>query len=151
MLSSIVLASLNTARAKARDARRVSDMNQIALALELYYDDHNKNYPYSNSGNGGWEDSAEDNGVFLESLVSGGYLPSYIVDPLNTYASSLYYSYYLYPAGYSGCTSSSGQYYVLGIRNMETSGRPHPQSPGWSCPLRDWKTEFDWVMGKFEH
>lgn len=38
LLSSIVLASLNTARSKARDAQRQSDLAQIQNALELYYD-----------------------------------------------------------------------------------------------------------------
>jgi len=38
ILSSVVLASLGTAREKARDARRVSEIKQIQLALELYYD-----------------------------------------------------------------------------------------------------------------
>lgn len=38
ILSSIVLASLNTARQKGRDARRVSDIKQLQLANELYYD-----------------------------------------------------------------------------------------------------------------
>ena len=38
VLASIVLASLNTARQKSRDARRITDMKQIQLALELYYD-----------------------------------------------------------------------------------------------------------------
>lgn len=40
ILASVVLASLNSARGKARDARRFSDLNQISLALELYYDDY---------------------------------------------------------------------------------------------------------------
>lgn len=44
ILSSVVLASLNSARQKGRDARRVSDIKQIQLALELYYDAHS-NYP----------------------------------------------------------------------------------------------------------
>ncbi|CAN5716351.1 prepilin-type N-terminal cleavage/methylation domain-containing protein [soil metagenome] len=44
LLSSVVLASLNTARAKARDAVRKSDMGQLQLALEYYYD-ANKTYP----------------------------------------------------------------------------------------------------------
>ncbi len=39
ILASVVLASLNTARAKARDARRQSDIRQVALAMEMYYDD----------------------------------------------------------------------------------------------------------------
>jgi prepilin-type N-terminal cleavage/methylation domain-containing protein len=38
ILASIVLASLNSARAKSRDARRVSDVKSIQLALELYFD-----------------------------------------------------------------------------------------------------------------
>ena len=46
ILSSIVLASLNSARKKGRDARRVADIKQIQLALELYYD-ANSNYPTS--------------------------------------------------------------------------------------------------------
>ena len=39
ILSSVVLASLNTARAKGRDAKRVSDLNQIRVALELFFND----------------------------------------------------------------------------------------------------------------
>jgi prepilin-type N-terminal cleavage/methylation domain-containing protein len=38
ILATIVLVSLNSARIKARDARRSSDMRQIALAMEMYYD-----------------------------------------------------------------------------------------------------------------
>jgi prepilin-type N-terminal cleavage/methylation domain-containing protein len=44
ILSSVVLASLNTARQKARDARRISDVGQLQLALELYFDS-NSGYP----------------------------------------------------------------------------------------------------------
>ena len=38
ILASIALVSLNSARAKARDARRLADVRQIALALEFCYD-----------------------------------------------------------------------------------------------------------------
>ena len=44
ILATIVLVSLNTARQKARDVRRIGDLRQIALALEMYYDD-NAGYP----------------------------------------------------------------------------------------------------------
>ena len=44
LLASIVFASLSTARAKGRDARRMEDLHQIAIALELYFDD-NGYYP----------------------------------------------------------------------------------------------------------
>lgn len=44
LLSSIVLTSLNSARVKARDARRLADINQLRIALELYADSNGK-YP----------------------------------------------------------------------------------------------------------
>jgi prepilin-type N-terminal cleavage/methylation domain-containing protein len=44
ILSSVVLASLNSARKKGRDAKRISDISQVKLALELYFDS-NRKYP----------------------------------------------------------------------------------------------------------
>ena len=45
ILSSVTLASLNSSRGKARDARRLQDVKQIQTALELYIDDNNGEYP----------------------------------------------------------------------------------------------------------
>ena len=45
ILSSVVLASLNTARQKARDARRISDIKSLQLALELFANDNGGDYP----------------------------------------------------------------------------------------------------------
>ncbi|OHB18655.1 MAG: hypothetical protein A2749_01165 [Parcubacteria group bacterium RIFCSPHIGHO2_01_FULL_45_26] len=47
ILSSVVLASLNNAREKARDARRISDIKNVQLAMELNADDNNGNYAAS--------------------------------------------------------------------------------------------------------
>ncbi len=44
ILASVVLASLNSARKKSRDARRVADVKQLQLALEMYFDE-NTEYP----------------------------------------------------------------------------------------------------------
>ncbi|MFC1613364.1 type II secretion system protein [Patescibacteria group bacterium] len=41
LLSTLAVVSLNNARQKARDARRVSDIKQIQTALELFYNDKN--------------------------------------------------------------------------------------------------------------
>lgn len=41
LLSSLVFASLSTARAKSRDARRIADLRQIQTALEMYFDTNN--------------------------------------------------------------------------------------------------------------
>lgn len=45
VLASIVLASLNNARRKSRDARRITDIKQLQLALELYFDGQSNQYP----------------------------------------------------------------------------------------------------------
>ncbi|TSC71612.1 MAG: hypothetical protein G01um101470_542 [Parcubacteria group bacterium Gr01-1014_70] len=41
VLASVVLATTNTARSKARDARRRAAVQQVKLALEFYYDTNN--------------------------------------------------------------------------------------------------------------
>lgn len=61
LLSSVVLTSINSARAKARDARRKSDMRQLELAIQLYYDS-NGTFPPSVT-------SAVDN---TTSIAEGG-------------------------------------------------------------------------------
>ncbi len=45
ILASVILASLNTARIKARDTRRLEDVKEIQLALSLYYDANGNTYP----------------------------------------------------------------------------------------------------------
>jgi type II secretion system protein G len=44
ILAAVVLVSLNSARQKSRDARRLADVRQIMTALEIYYND-NGGYP----------------------------------------------------------------------------------------------------------
>jgi len=143
VLSSVVLVSLNSAKAKARDARRLSDMKQIKAALEMYYISNGR-YPDSDGGgSGGWD--TPGNGDFIASLKNNGFLSVNFSDPLTNDAFGNY-AYYRYPAGGYGDKA----FYVLGIKDMEGSGNPYPSSPGWSCPTRIWQTEFEWVTGNFE-
>lgn len=51
ILSAVVLTSMAGARNKAKDGRRISDIKQIQLALELYYD-VNHAYPKDPTGLG---------------------------------------------------------------------------------------------------
>lgn len=39
VLATLVLLQLGTARSRARDAKRIADINQLRSAVELYYDD----------------------------------------------------------------------------------------------------------------
>lgn len=87
ILSSIVLASLNTARQKSRDARRVSDMKQLQLAMQLYYD-ASSSYP-----------------VALTSLAPV-YIPSIPTDPVGQAA-------YFYDGLPVGCAAGACSSYHL--------------------------------------
>jgi len=147
MLSSVVLASLNVAREKGRDARRLSDMNSAVKALALYYDENGR-YPNSDyDGCGGW-DVGNQTYNFMGNMDTK-FWSSTPEDPKGT-SNCDGYRYYRYSPGSYGCPASKGAFYVLGVTDMETSGRPHSESPGWSCPSRNWQGEMDWVTGQFE-
>jgi len=150
VLATVILTSIGSAREAARDARRLSDVRQIQTALEIYIIDNNR-YPGTNQSgsSGSWENSIEDNADFIDALADDGYMSVVPVDPIN--AGDHHYRYYRYPVGSNGCPVSKGAFYVLGIHDMERSGNPHPRSPGWRCPSRNWQGEFDWVVGKFEN
>lgn len=94
ILSSVVLASLNSARQKGRDARRIADIKQLQLALELYYDANNQ-YPAV---------------ISTSTVVTPGYIPALPVDP----STGDQYQY----AGLGGSTCTS---YHLGA-TLEDSG-----------------------------
>lgn len=109
ILSSIVLVSLNSARSKARDARRKADMRQLQIALEFYYD-NNGSYPASDN----WLSSepgdffSNNGGNWIPGLVPQ-YMPTLPRDPRGVPSSipvcgSSYKSAYLYIAPF-GATS----------------------------------------------
>ena len=75
LLSSIVLTSVNSARAKARDARRIADLKQIQAALEFYYHT-NGQYPLGSQGSGAWSGHPPDYGNNDNYIV--GLAPTYI-------------------------------------------------------------------------
>lgn len=54
LLSSVILAALNQARAKARDAALLSSVKSLVNALALYYDDHGYYPPYTTDAGGSY-------------------------------------------------------------------------------------------------
>lgn len=87
VLASIVLASLNNARRKSRDSRRITDIKQVQLALELYFDGQSNQYPLATA-----VCDATANARGLEVLVSGGYIPQVPRDPSSNTNCYLYAS-----------------------------------------------------------
>lgn len=116
LLSSVVYASLNTARAKARDSQRIAALDQIKLALELYYDNHGQ-YPPMPPGVQFGENCTEDwlpTNVHLDtvlgSLVTEGYLPKLADDPRGPWPFCYFYQS---PATYTHCPNANGRGYTL--------------------------------------
>ena len=157
------MVNIEIARKKARDARRISDMISIQKALEVYKLDKGT-YPLNTDTTDGncvsWDASRSGSDVFIGSL-NPDYFKETPKDPIaSSDCTSGYsggkkgtdylYMYYRYGVGNGGCDSSRGNFYVLGIKNMETvnSGN-HPQSPGFKCTT-DWSNNFEWVTGNFE-
>ncbi len=97
LLSSVVISSLNTARAKSRDTRRMIDLKAVQAALELYKNDFGL-YPIT-TGGVYWGNCASY-GSHPRS-GSAGYVPNlaptYIsvlpVDPNSTAAGACYIYY----------------------------------------------------------
>lgn len=115
VLASIVLASLNNARRKSRDARRVTDIKQTQLALELYFDSVGE-YPDA-----------------LTSLAPT-YIPVVPDDPLTGAAPNDYMYIALSTASGSTCASATCLYYHLG-GNLEDSTTPGLNSDADRCPV----------------
>jgi prepilin-type N-terminal cleavage/methylation domain-containing protein len=76
ILSSVVLASLSTARQKSRDAKRISDLGQVQLALELYFD-ASQSYP---------RQAAAATVALPAALTSGNYIPNIPATPTGALA-----------------------------------------------------------------
>ncbi|TSC92526.1 MAG: putative General secretion pathway protein GspG, partial [Candidatus Berkelbacteria bacterium Licking1014_85] len=88
ILAGVVTVSLSSARAKARDAIRKTDLQTIKTALEMYYDE-NGTYQVNGGGGGGGEHwfNCQGKGNFVKSintaLKEAGYLSSEVIDPLS--------------------------------------------------------------------
>ena len=91
ILASVVLVSLNSARSRARDARRISDLHQVALALESYYD-ANGNYP----------------AALTDLTAPTAYLTTTPADPTNT-------GVYVYAYNSAGCTPANQRYILKSV------------------------------------
>ena len=150
LFASLVMASYAQYRNRATDTRRIGEMSSVKKALELYYTTHLR-YPDGDAdGCGTWDVGNKLypflRGQGMEANFAGNTPP---VDWTRA-GDCNGYKYYRYPAGSYGCPTARGAFYVLGITDLDASEYPHPDSPGFACPLRNWQSEFYWVTGDFE-
>ena len=121
ILSSVVLASLNTARSKGRDATRISEFHNLQIALELYANNNNGRYPVSlpicNSGlntfNDGWcRDMTDNNGTTqIQNWIPG----------LNPYMAAMPHNSKPYGTGWPYHYYSDGNKYWMMVQLENTS------------------------------
>ena len=67
LLSTLSIIALNSARAKARDAKRISDVKQMQVALEMYYNDM-ADYPATASAGGVIASTGTGSSTFLRVI-----------------------------------------------------------------------------------
>jgi type II secretion system protein G len=127
ILSSVVLASLNTARAKARDARKQADFRSISTALQLFYDSNGRMPNNYNPGRGATEGSTFYDRS-MQELVTGGFLGAIPKSP-----GGGLYSYYNY-----GANNSIG---AIMVTSLETAP---DTTTGISPSCRPWAPDDNW-------
>jgi prepilin-type N-terminal cleavage/methylation domain-containing protein len=124
ILSSVVLASLNTARTKAKDAARMADVKSLKTAMELYYNDNN-GYPTSNGSTNG--------DVLLSDAMLVSKLAPYISMPALLIADGDHY----YANGVTSGVSTSGYdmlIYIAGTNSWCRSGTLPGNTGDWGIP-----------------
>jgi len=102
LLTTTAVVSLNSARLKSRDARRISDIKQVQTALEMWFND-NQAYP----------DALVLDGTASIATTANVYMSKSPADPLNIGN----YTYDYYPCKFNAV----GGGYICGIGNTPVS------------------------------
>ena len=91
LLSTLAVVALNSARLKARDAKRVADIKQIQTALELYFNDQ-QNYPPSTGTVGDATHACLNTAGFGSAGCTGPYMGLVPTNPTPNGAAYVYTS-----------------------------------------------------------
>lgn len=141
LLASIVVVSLNSVRAKARDARKQADLKSIQTALYMFHDQFGKmpanNYCCDGSlcpgiGNCGVCDDNAAYTMSMQELVSAGFLSSIPRTP-----GGWHYCYYNYWAG-----NSVGALLVTALETTHSTTGLAPSCRPWASGL-NWCDQSD--------
>lgn len=140
ILASIVLININNARKKARDSKRIAEIEQIQRALEMYYND-NGTYPISGNcnattPNGGWCNSVQSlsDGHWIRQgeLNLGSYLSTDPIDPKQGGSATWGAggnTYYYFSRNYG----ESGQWYMIVFALENTSHPLQQEDAAFAC------------------
>jgi prepilin-type N-terminal cleavage/methylation domain-containing protein len=121
MLSSVLLAAWTTAREKAQDARRLTELKQLKIAIELYHND-NGHYPRETDGANG----RVGEGAGIDAMISD-YLTSVPHDP----AGPGHDTYYYYYDGDATCGGSEDVAVVFAFNMAQQTGNGDEYCTVW--------------------
>jgi prepilin-type N-terminal cleavage/methylation domain-containing protein len=126
--------------AASRDARRLSDVKTVVDAVEGYLLDKGS-LPNGDaeSGTGGYDTTLDS--TFLSTLLTNNFLREPVRDPIND--ATYHYEFQHYASGTSGFATD---YYVVGIKNFETSGYTNVRGY-WKGTDHDWTNDFAYCTG----
>lgn len=113
VLATLVLLQLGTARSRARDTKRIADVNQIRTAVEQYFEDNGGHYP-----------------TVIDATTLGRYLVRVPVDPLTSNG----YGYAYNPA------ANPSQYHIWALLEQSAvalNADADLDSTGWSGDAKD--------------
>lgn len=111
LLASVTLASLESVRAKARDARRLADLRQMVVALNLFYDDNGR-YPTEGAPDNANGSIAPGNSGGINTILAN-YMGETPMDPIHGTG------YYYYYDGAQLCGGEPDLVPVIAIRRLE--------------------------------
>lgn len=129
LLGSIVLASLNSARSKSRDAVRISSFKEIQKGLELYYSDTGS-YPNLNAACSVSSNDAYSSWTCWSTLLASKYIGSVPRDPQNIDLGSCGGTPNCHVYHY--CTYNNNQNYVLAVNLENAPSRTYGSNA--NCP-----------------
>lgn len=162
ILAAVTIVAYNGAQGRARDSARYSDVKNILDALELYHSQNGvfpANSPTMSTNPGGcaiggsYSYSYASDGTWIKPLVSGKYIDSAPIPPVND--CSHYYRYYHSTSSTeNGCTYGVG-FYVLQVQGAEGTIIPSQALPlgsagpsgctSWPAALTTTKTTWTFV------
>lgn len=129
ILATLLLLQLGVARQRARDAKRVADINQVRSAVELFFDDNGR-YPQTNA-------------LTADLVTNGKYLTNLPIDPLNSTCTSTYSGAGCYGYAYSAATNPTKFHLWAELERSSTAIKSDIDfnSAGYSGTPRDGTTE----------
>ena len=117
LLATVVMIAVGGVRAKARDAKRVSELDNFIKAVQMYYLDNGK-YP-GEGDSAGAQISPKCSSDIMNDLAGAGYLGSSLADPIDDGTCANLSSDDLFFYGWDSGHCCEGSYCVS-INRLET-------------------------------